>query len=142
MRIKSAVSAHNVSHQIFMIDDTVMFKNAWEDIFGSCSKYLLCAWHVDRAWQNHLNCLHKDISKDIYMILKCLMHGLDEEIQNYASELLKQLNFMHILWKLEIREISRSVLTTGPRGPSAFEIKEVQVNNNWEVLFNKTDIMY
>ena len=53
-----------------MSDDAVMFKNAYLDDFGPCSKYLLCAWHVDRAWQNHLNCLHKDIHEDIYKTLK------------------------------------------------------------------------
>ena len=48
--IKSAISARNISPQIFMSDDAVMFNNAWIDIFGPCSKCLLCAWHVDRAW--------------------------------------------------------------------------------------------
>lgn len=89
--VKAALS-RNLNPRIFMSDDAVMFQNAWVSVFGPCSQYLLCAWHVDRAWQKHLNSLKKEIRDDIYKTLKSLMYELDSNtftimIKNFTEML-------------------------------------------------------
>ena len=41
----------NIEPCIFMSDDAEQYYTAWCGVFGSQPKKLLCAWHVDRAWQ-------------------------------------------------------------------------------------------
>lgn len=91
--VKAALS-RNLNPRIFMSDDAVMFQNAWVNVFGPCSQYLLCAWHVDRAWQKHLTSLKREIRDDVYKTLKSLMYELDSNtfkimIDNFI-EMLKE----------------------------------------------------
>lgn len=34
-----------------MYDDAAMLKDAWVSVLGPCLKYLVCAWHIDQAWE-------------------------------------------------------------------------------------------
>ncbi|XP_055935218.1 uncharacterized protein LOC129965398 [Argiope bruennichi] len=90
--IKTTMST-SIIPKIFMSDDAVMFKNAWVSVFGPCDHYLLCAWHVDRAWRKKLNSVKKEIREDIYKTLKTLMYELDENnFKNMLSSFCEMLN--------------------------------------------------
>lgn len=74
--VQNALSS-DIRPEIFMSDDAPMFRNAWINVFGPCAHYLLCAWHVDRAWKKNLNLLKVEIRADVYKTLKTLMFELD-----------------------------------------------------------------
>ncbi|KFM74894.1 hypothetical protein X975_12859, partial [Stegodyphus mimosarum] len=82
-----------ISTKTFMSDDTPIFYKAWEKIFGIADKRLLCAWHVDRAWQGHINSI-RDVEKqkNIYKALKSALYELNESIfKNMLNCLLDEL---------------------------------------------------
>lgn len=75
-----------------MSDDACMFINAWTEIMGPLKKRLLCAWHVDRAWHDHLNLIKdKDKKSAIYKTLKICLYELNRErFVEMFNELLQQ----------------------------------------------------
>lgn len=68
------------STKVFMSDDMTIFYKAWKSVFGGVEVRLLCAWHVDRAWQGHLNTIPLDKRNDVYKMLKSITYELDQEI--------------------------------------------------------------
>ncbi|XP_035225897.1 uncharacterized protein LOC118198347 isoform X4 [Stegodyphus dumicola] len=69
----------DINCKIFMSDDAPVFYNAWESVFGAAMCRLLCAWHVDRAWQGHLNSIgNKEKKNKVYKALKSILYELDE----------------------------------------------------------------
>ncbi|KAG8180599.1 hypothetical protein JTE90_018217 [Oedothorax gibbosus] len=89
--IKTALEV-NLTPKAFMSDDACMFYNAWQAVFGPCVN-LLCSWHVDRAWQGHLNGIEENKKKALYHTLKTLMYELEEgKFQGMLSEFLMQLH--------------------------------------------------
>ena len=60
----------------FMSDMAQQYSSAWDEVFGGQkTKYLWCAWHVDRAWKNGLRRYvpNKAQQRILYNHLKVLM---------------------------------------------------------------------
>jgi len=79
--------------QTFMTDDAAVYKNAWSEVMGPPKKSLLCAWHVDRAWQGHLKIISNDEKrKEIYKLLKAVLTELDVSLfKKMYNSLIKML---------------------------------------------------
>lgn len=88
--VKDAVGVIQPTH--FMNDDAPMMFNAWVAVMGGDPQKLLCAWHVDRAWQGHLNCIkNEEKRRQIYKSLKvCLYELRDVEFRKMLDELLEE----------------------------------------------------
>ncbi len=66
----------NVTSTWFMSDMASQYFNAWKEVFDSNNtKYLWCAWHVDRAWRKTIKkCFSSlDEQRNIYHQLRVLM---------------------------------------------------------------------
>lgn len=66
----------NIEPCIFMSDDAEQYYTAWCGVFGVTSKpkKLLCAWHVDRAWQKaiHEHVTGAEQKLEVYHMLQVL----------------------------------------------------------------------
>jgi hypothetical protein len=49
----------NVQPQILMIDDDQAIVNGMESVFGCTFRHILCTWHVQRNWRQHIRQVHK-----------------------------------------------------------------------------------
>ena len=84
--------------RLFMSDMVEQYYNAWKKVFPTTdTKYLWCAWHVDRAWRNglkkHVNKTAKQ--KEVYHYLRVLM--METDIGMFRALLAKCLTFIQTL---------------------------------------------
>ena len=82
----------------FMSDMAEQYYNAWKEVFPTTdTKYLWCAWHIDRAWRNglkkHVNKTEKQ--KEVYHYLRVLM--METDIGKFRALLAKCLTFIQTL---------------------------------------------
>ena len=78
----------------FMSDIASQFYNAWIGIMGGNPTRLLCAWHVDKAWQEELRKKVKDltVAAEIYKMLRTVLQETDTVLfQDYFNQLLQNL---------------------------------------------------
>ena len=83
----------------FMSDMAEQYYNVWKEMFPTTdTKYLWCAWHVDKAWRNglkkHVNKTEKQ--KEVYHYLRVLMFETD--IGKFRALLAKCLMFIQTLY--------------------------------------------
>jgi len=65
---------------VLMTDDAPVFKNAWSEVMGPPAKFLLCSWHVDRAWQGKIKQIkNENTRKEVYRELKLITSQLEED---------------------------------------------------------------
>lgn len=48
------VRTGQVTANAFMSDDAPAFFNAWKNVMGEPKHCLLCAWHIDKNWQERI----------------------------------------------------------------------------------------
>ena len=66
----------NINSAWFMSDMASQYFNAWKEVFDSSNtKYLWCAWHVDRAWRKAIKKYFKslDEQRKVYHQLRVIM---------------------------------------------------------------------
>ena len=63
----------------FMSDDAEQFYSAWVGVFGGHPHKLLCAWHIDRAWREHIKQIgQKVLQVQVYHNLRLLLEEQDK----------------------------------------------------------------
>ncbi|XP_050497561.1 uncharacterized protein LOC126878735 [Diabrotica virgifera virgifera] len=83
-----------IQSNVFMSDITNTYYNAWSNVMGSVPNRLLCAWHIDRAWQVNVNKISDSEKKSyVYKMLKELQFELDsdkffESLNNFLGKIL------------------------------------------------------
>ena len=69
-------SCGNLSSKWFMSDMAPQYYNAWREVFDSTNtKYLWCAWHIDRAWRKAVKRYFNNLKdqQETYHQLRVLM---------------------------------------------------------------------
>ena len=82
----------------FMSDIASQFYSAWIGIMGGQPTRLLCAWHVDKAWQEELRRKVKDltVAAEIYKMLRTVLQETDTVLfQDYFNQLTQNLPALH-----------------------------------------------
>ncbi|XP_065920274.1 uncharacterized protein [Dysidea avara] len=70
----------NVKVRTLMTDDDDIWYNGSKAVFGNEILHLLCHWHVDRSWKNHLRSVAKEHQLNIYQTLCILVHEVDRSL--------------------------------------------------------------
>ena len=79
--LKLKQSCGDIHTKVFMSDDAENFYNAWRGVFTtSCTKKLICSWHIDKSWKrgilSHIS--NKTKHKEVYHHLRVLLEEGDE----------------------------------------------------------------
>ena len=87
----------SITARWFMSDMAQQYYNAWKEVFPTTdTKYLWCAWHVDRAWRNgikkYVNNTEKQ--KEVYHHLHVLM--METDIGKFKALLTKCITFFKL----------------------------------------------
>ena len=95
-----------VTARWFMSNMAQEYYNAWKKVFPTTdTKYLWCAWHVDRAWRNglkkHVNKTEKQ--KEVYYHLRFVM--METDIGKFRALLAKCLTFFQTLYFVSLKEV-------------------------------------
>ena len=82
-----------LSNVVLMTDGAESYSNAWNRVMGPPHAWLLCTWHVDRAWRKNLPRIRGDSSLKvkIYKTLRILLQTMDEE--QFTSDLQQFVEF-------------------------------------------------
>ena len=64
----------DIESKWFMSDDAQQYYTAWVNTFACTPKKLLCTWHIDRAWREHIKSLKdKELEATVYHNLRVLL---------------------------------------------------------------------
>ena len=91
--MKSRVTPTCLSTEILMSDDDPVFINAWTNAVAPPTKHLLCTWHVNKNWLEHLSSIKhpekKKLVRDTLYQLRC--ENSEDEFKNYLENFVNDL---------------------------------------------------
>lgn len=84
---------YSIETEILMTDNDNIFINAWSEVMGPPQKQLLCSWHVNRNWLQHLNSIKNAEKRKLVSITLYKLRNESSE-ENFQIYIQNFLNFL------------------------------------------------